>query len=910
MTSNYEKFHHANGTRRILVVEDELINQEMLKINLEDGYDLLFAETGTQALQLIRENPSGLSLILLDIHMPEMDGLELLKILKSDKELGRIPVIMMTSDAKYEVESLNLGAIDFIPKPYPRQEVIRARVFRTIELSEDRQIIRVTERDSVTGLYNKEYFYRYADQLDKRHAGQEMDAIVVDVNHFHMLNERFGKAFGDEVLRRMGGSIKKVVEEGQGIACRQTADTFLLYCPNGLDYNALLETIGQGMTTEGHGFTSRGRLRMGIYPKVDRSIDMERRFDRAKLAADKVRSNYSQAIAFYDNTLHESELYCEQLLDDFPTAIAEHQFTVYYQPKYDIRAEKPVLASAEALIRWKHPRLGMISPGVFVPLFESNGLIMQLDAYVWREAARQIREWRDSFGISIPVSVNVSRVDMHNPRLVEIFSGLLQEYNLSPHDYHLEITESAYTQDSDQIIEMVRTLRSLGFSIEMDDFGTGYSSLNMLSTLPIDSLKLDMNFIRNAFGERKDVRMIELIIDIADYLHVPVIAEGVETEEQLKVLKGMGCDYVQGYYFSKPVPPDEFERFIAEKAEAIRLEEVALDEPFEAGAVLEEPGNSNLSKAPFGSSPADKEKGEDMLESMTYSQIAKSLARDYIAIYYVDVDTGHYMEYTSNSAYKKLGLKKRGTDFFGQTRKDLWDLVYPEDKQQAFQIWDKDYLLGELEKDDCFTTTYRMFVGGDLIFVNIKVMLQNEGGTRHIVVGISNVDAQMKREKEFAEIRYFALVDALTGVKNMRSFKQATERINKSLENGKGTSFGVVICDINNLKQVNDTYGHAAGDECIRLACQRICHIFQHSPVYRIGGDEFAIILRGEDYLGRDALMSAMQEKNKESKGDRHLEVAVGIGIYEPGTDKDFSAVFEKADKAMYANKEAMKRKQ
>jgi EAL domain-containing protein (putative c-di-GMP-specific phosphodiesterase class I) len=239
---------------------------------------------------------------------------------------------------------------------------------------------------------------------------------------------------------------------------------------------------------------------------------------------------------------------------------------VYFQPKYDIRPEVPVLASAEALVRWNHPELGLISPGVFIPLLENNGLILELDEYVWRHTAAQIHQWKERFGFSIPVSVNVSRIDMLTPNLKDIFTDILDTYGLTTADLVLEITESAYTGDADQVISVARELRGMnaGFRIEMDDFGTGYSSLGMLTHLPIDALKLDMSFVRSAFGEIRDFKMIELILDIAKYLNVPVVAEGVETEEQYRVLKEMGCDLIQGYYFSKPVPPEQFDRFMSE----------------------------------------------------------------------------------------------------------------------------------------------------------------------------------------------------------------------------------------------------------------------------------------------------------------------------------------------------------
>ena len=383
------------------------------------------------------------------------------------------------------------------------------------------------------------------------------DAIVVDINRFHMINERYGRHAGDDTLRRVGEKLRESVQGEGGIVCRREADTFLIYCPHRLDYSVILDnaSIDAGRNT-------RIRLRMGVYADVDKTMDIERRFDRAKSAADTVKNSFTKAVSIYDNSLHEAEMYAEQLLEEFHTAIEERQFLVFFQPKFDVRPNEPVLSSAEALVRWKHPTLGMISPGVFIPLFENNGMIPELDNYVWRETAARIRDWKDRLGISLPVSVNVSRIDMYDPALVETFEKIITDNGLSHDDLILEITESAYTQDSDQMIEKVNQLRQRGFRIEMDDFGSGYSSLNMISTLPIDALKLDMQFIRNAFRERKDTRLLEVIIGLADSLSVPTIAEGVETAEQLFMLKTMGCDIVQGYFFSRPLPAAEFEAFV------------------------------------------------------------------------------------------------------------------------------------------------------------------------------------------------------------------------------------------------------------------------------------------------------------------------------------------------------------
>ena len=580
MSEGQYTFRPSVERRRILVVEDEFVNQEILKSLIGEAYEVVPAYTGAEAMELVRTQHETLSLILLDLNLPDIQGLELLRRIREDAAFSRLPVIVMTADREAEVESLTLGAIDFIPKPYPQQKVILARVRRTIELSEDRDILRWTERDQLTGLYNKEFFYRYAAQLDAYHKDAPADAILLNINHFRTLNDRYGKSYGDEVLKRVAESMLEIVKDTGGIVCRSEADTFLIYCPHCGDYDAMLAKAGVSMPGSG-GSGSRVRMRMGVYANVDKTLDVERRFDRAKMAADTVRGNYAKSIGLFDNTLRETELRSEQLIEDFPAALRERQFLVFFQPKFDVHRDEPMLSSAEALVRWRHPKLGMISPGVFIPLFENNGLIQALDQYVWADAAAHIRAWKERLGVALPVSVNVSRVDLLDPSLVDKLQRIVSDNGLSYGELLLEITESAYTADAEQIIQKVHQLRRLGFRIEMDDFGSGYSSLSMLSSLPIDALKLDMQFIRNAFRQHKDTRLLEAMIRLAESFEVPTIAEGVETEEQLLALKAMGCGIVQGYYFSRPLPAGEFEAFLIENRE--RLRPAALGKPREQG---------------------------------------------------------------------------------------------------------------------------------------------------------------------------------------------------------------------------------------------------------------------------------------------------------------------------------------
>ena len=1147
MLKSHEKFHSANGKRQILIVDDELVNRELLGYYLQEEYEELFAENGLQALDLLRENRETLSLVLLDLLMPGMNGLELLQVKKEDPLLQQIPVIVVTSDQETEIESLSLGASDFISKPYPPIGVIQARVRRTIELSEDRQIINSTERDPLTGLYNREYFYRYAEQFDHYHKDLEMDAIIIDINHFHMINDRYGTQYGDQILRSIGEKVRNLVGVDGGIVCRRAADTFMVYCPHGEDYKQLLEDSSVGLL-EDETSSNRVRLRMGVYPNVDKTIDIERRFDRAKMAADTVRNSFTRTIGIYDSALHEKELYAEQLIEDFHTAIEEKQFEVYYQPKFDVRPEIPALSSAEALVRWIHPERGMISPGVFIPLYEDNGLIRELDHYVWRMAAAQIREWKERLGIVVPVSVNVSRIDMYDPKLIEILLQILQENQLQPSELLLEITESAYTQDSEQIIETVQQLRKLGFQVEMDDFGTGYSSLNMISKLPVDALKLDMQFIRNAFSQKQDTRMLEVIIDIAEYLHVPVIAEGVETEEQLTALRKMGCHIVQGYYFSKPVPAMEYEHFLEEKKQktesekeelpdvtsghhtmgkiahalscgfesiyyvsvetghyvqfssegryedlqietsgddfftdtARNIERVVYPEDrqrvalsLEREALLaqlqgnrsfsmtyrllidEKPeyytlkavqagsgkdghiviGVSNvdrqlqeldavkrpnqldfsslakaLSKDYFSiyyvntltdrfveySSHEEYQKlniekgGDDFFnlsrknvirimhpedqqeflevftkervlkeldehgtftityrllfngvptyvsmkatsmedkndkhivigvnnidaemqrrkETVTYAGIAQALAADYFSIYFVDTETDDFIEYSSHEEYQELNIEKGGSDFFNLSRKNIQRVVHPDDVGIFDSVFSKENIMRELEQNRTFTLTYRLMFGGKPTYVHMKATRMKDQNDSHIVIGVSNVDEQIRREQEHARVLRKANQDALTGVKSKHAYEEEELQINQRIENQSQEPFAIAVCDLNGLKQINDTLGHQAGDQFIKDACMEICHVFEHSPVFRIGGDEFVAILRHSDYEQREELMQQLAELNRKNKADNKVIIAGGLAVFRKGEDHFLSDVFERADSAMYENKSMLK---
>ena len=304
---------------------------------------------------------------------------------------------------------------------------------------------------------------------------------------------------------------------------------------------------------------------MGVMPWQE-EIEPIQQFDMARSACNMARGHSIDHLIIFDEKARSRELNDQLLQNDLQRALDSFEFEVFYQPKYDIQAEPPKLVGAEALIRWQHPQLGMISPDSFIPLFEQNGKIGDVDKYVWAQTARQIARWKTQYGITLPVSVNLSRVDVFDSTLEDTLDDILVQNGLEHDSLKLEITESAYTGNSDRVISVAEKLHSKGYTLEMDDFGTGYSSLNMLSSMPIDVLKMDRMFVRNVGKNEKDTQLVALILGIAKNMNIPVIAEGVETKEQILALKELGCRYVQGYYFSRPLHPSEFEAKILREA--------------------------------------------------------------------------------------------------------------------------------------------------------------------------------------------------------------------------------------------------------------------------------------------------------------------------------------------------------
>ncbi|MCR5024115.1 MAG: GGDEF domain-containing protein [Lachnospiraceae bacterium] len=296
-----------------------------------------------------------------------------------------------------------------------------------------------------------------------------------------------------------------------------------------------------------------------------------------------------------------------------------------------------------------------------------------------------------------------------------------------------------------------------------------------------------------------------------------------------------------------------------------------------------------------------------MQNSLTYAGIAEALASEYVCIYYVNSKSGEFIEYKSSDKYKSFGFAPAGEDFFETCRKDFINVVHPEDRDVFLQAFEKDNLLKVLSVDRLFLLTFRVLFEGEPIYVRMKITKMAAEDNHHIVVGLSNIDASVRRTAKYEHMKEIANRDPLTGVKSKHAFTVAEESIDKEIEEDRAEQFAVAVCDVNGLKQINDTLGHKAGDRYIKEACALVCKVFKHSPVFRIGGDEFVVLMKGHDYEKRSELIGTINhevEKNNTSGG---VVISVGISDFIPGEDKDIEAVFERADALMYKRKAQLK---
>lgn len=417
--------------------------------------------------------------------------------------------------------------------------------------------------DELTGVYNKQAFYAKTKEMLLDNPDKNFDLLRINIERFKVLNDLFGESTGDKLLRYIGKFLKEI-NLPLCVSGRLYADNFVVCYEAGKgDSRRMINTLQ--MVADSFAINNRTILSFGLYRIDDKTLPVSVMCDRANMALWKAKGNFKNPYCEYDEKMRQQVLKEQKIINAMEMAIQNKEFTLYLQPKYDI--EKGTIIGAEALVRWISQENGFISPGDFIPVFENNGFVYEVDKFIWEESCRYLRKWLDEGREVHPISVNVSRIDLYDPKLVKHLVDLREKYQLPSQYLELEITESAYTEDPEQIITITRQLREAGFVILMDDFGTGYSSLNMLKDIQIDVLKLDMGFLKSSDYSAKGGNILTAILKMAESLKMQTIAEGVETKEQVEFLKSIGCKYVQGFYYSKPLPVDDFEKLISDTEE-------------------------------------------------------------------------------------------------------------------------------------------------------------------------------------------------------------------------------------------------------------------------------------------------------------------------------------------------------
>ena len=436
--------------------------------------------------------------------------------------------------------------------------ICRYMVFddRTDEINKFYKEKYIAEHDELTGLYNTKHFYDVVSRTLEENPYIKRYMICSNIKDFKIINDCYGITKGNEILINQANAIREVVSENT-VYGRLAGDKFAACIPaDEYDEEGIKNVIKKMSCVDGTDDYIM-HIYIGVYEIEDVYEMPSVMCDKANMAIEKMRGDYDSWIAYYDKELLEKNLYEKRVVGEFNNALTEEQFCIFLQPQVDVNGK---LLGAEALVRWQHPKRGLIFPGGFIDILENTGLIYKLDRKVWELAAKQLAKWKKAGREDLHISINISTKDFFYMDIYKYLTELVEKYDIDKKKLKLEITETAIMSDTEKTLNIIDRLREYEFEIEIDDFGSGYSSLNTLKDINADIIKLDMGFLRETTNEKKSKAIINTVAELAKSLGMAMISEGVETKEQVDYLANIGCEMFQGYYFSKPIPVDEFEK--------------------------------------------------------------------------------------------------------------------------------------------------------------------------------------------------------------------------------------------------------------------------------------------------------------------------------------------------------------
>ena len=573
---------------KILIVDDDAGVRNLLLNLLRQTYECFTAESGVEALERLDEFQPDL--VISDIHMSGMSGIDLIPRVFSSLQDTVIMMISGSRTIDNAIEAIRAGAFDFIKKPFELDHVEMA-VRRALdhhallvakrrydehleELVEERtrQLNYLAYYDSLTGLANRMLF---ENRLDKALTGavdlnSRLSVLLVSPNRFKDIRDTLGHSFGNRILTEFASRLERCIKP-EMILARFEADEFALLLPKMTEtagviaiVNGIYEALETPFLLESHEVCMTAAIGVSICP--DDGTDSLTIMKNAGAALSRAKATGSNNYQFYTADMHARALMRLRLESDLHQAFEKQQFETHYQPKVDMNSGK--IVGLEALIRWRHPELGMISPVDFIPIAEESGLIFDVGKLVLRASCSQARIWHEA-GFPLTLAVNVSAAQL-DETLADTIHEIVHETGFDSAFLNLEMTESSVMKNIEFAVRTLNELKELGIKISIDDFGTGYSSLGYLKTLPIDVLKIDKSFIEDVTTNPDDASLVMAIIGLAHNLRLSVVAEGVETEEQLGFLNLLRCDEWQGYLFSKPLPASEFYKLLLQDGPAQR----------------------------------------------------------------------------------------------------------------------------------------------------------------------------------------------------------------------------------------------------------------------------------------------------------------------------------------------------
>ncbi len=578
---------------KILAIEDdEIIREDLIEILEGAGFQALGAENGRIGVKMARLHRPDL--ILCDVRMPEMNGFEVLETLRADRELASIPFVFLTARAERSDlrKGMHLGADDYLTKPIGQREVldtIAARLSRQAALAAPyhaqidraaKQLHYLTYYDGITDLPNRRSLQEQLKQAiaaaDARE--QQISLLVIDVDRFYRINSSLGKRFGDDLLKAVSERLLQSVSEDD-VVSRLDADEFAIML-RVADATTIVERVNRVLAELTYPFSIANReiyltasAGIAVYPRDAR--DSDSLIQHSVLALERAKQQGGNCYRFYTEDVKAQVSLHFELQAGLHRALERHEFLAYYQPQVHLATGQ--IVGAEVLVRWHHPTYGLLSPAQFIPIAEEDGSIVPLGEWVLHTACREAMRWHHLLGAAggnqpLPrMSVNLSGRQFQQENLSDRVVAILAETGLPAHFLELELTESMLVGDVEASTAKLSRLKALGVKVSIDDFGKGYSSLGYLKHFPFDTLKIDREFVGGIPHDRKNLAITLALIQLARGLDLKAIAEGVETEAELELLRHSGCDEVQGYAFSPPLPAEQFRRMLLERKPLVPL---------------------------------------------------------------------------------------------------------------------------------------------------------------------------------------------------------------------------------------------------------------------------------------------------------------------------------------------------